>query len=125
MQDRIEDELALLKKYYLGLQVSEDKSWVLIPEYDICKGLAWNKQSCGVCFQIPVGYPGAAPYGIYVPSDLQFDGGPPESFQQNAQNKPPFSGDWGFLSWTQDEWFPDSNIIKGSNLLNFVKSFSD
>ncbi len=125
-KDRINEEIKLLRKYYPNLKWVEDKSWVLIPDYKLPEGLVWNKLSMNICFQIPSGYPATPPYGIYVPSDLLFNNQVPLNFQQPAKNSPPFEGIWGILSWApvNGEWKLENDILKGSNLLNLVSSFS-
>lgn len=127
MEERIEEEFQLIRKYYPTLTVSNCKKWGLIENFKLPSEMSWNKESIPVCFTIPSGYPGSVPYGIYVPSDLQCDHKEPMSFKKVADNKPPFEGDWGMLSWTPDagEWKPTSDILLGSNLLNFINTFHD
>jgi len=127
MDDRINEELNLIRKYFPDAAISECRQWILIPEYKIKNGTAWNKEVIQVCVNIPLGHPGAIPYGIYVPSDLKYCGNVPGSFQQNAQNKPPFEGNWGMLSWSPvlGEWKPKADVYKGSNLYNFISTFKD
>ena len=124
MNPRIQLELELLEKYY---QIDFDSNWVKVNEYRLPVDMNWNMSVMEVCIQIPVNYPGVAPYGIYVPSQLQYGNDSPAiNFQKIANNKPPFSGSWGMISWAVDgTWMPRDEITKGSNLLNFVNSFSD
>jgi hypothetical protein len=127
MDERIDAEFELIRKYYPTLVISNCKRWGLIEKFVLPPGIHWNKEHIPICFNIPNGYPGSAPYGIYVPTDLQCDDKEPLSFRKVADNKPPFEGIWGMFSWSPDagEWKPVADILKGSNLLNFIKTFDD
>lgn len=127
MDERIDAEFELIRKYYPTLVVSNCKRWGLIDKFVLPSGIPWNKEHIPICCNIPNGYPGTAPYGIYIPADLQCDNKEPQSFTKIANNKPPFEGVWGMLSWTPDTevWKPTADILKGSNLLNFIKTFND
>lgn len=122
MQERIQEELALLRKSYPDLEYVSSGQWVRIPRYPLAVG--WNQEHTEVVFQIPAGYPGVHPYGIYVPSGLCFKGAQPKNYTEPAQTKPPFPGSWGIFSWQLDNWSPSSKITAGSNLWNWVRSFS-
>jgi hypothetical protein len=126
MSERIKEELELLRRSYSNVEYIEAGQWVRIRDYPIPAGLSWNRQTTDVCFQIPPGYPGAPPYGFYVPSGIKFDNNTPESYTEPAQNKPPFEGTWGIFSWSYDShWLPKAELRAGSNLLNFVRTFKD
>jgi hypothetical protein len=66
--------------------------WVKIKDYPIPPSLPWNRQTTDVCFQIPSGYPGTPPYGFYVAAGILYNGNPPDSYREPAQNSPPFQG---------------------------------
>jgi hypothetical protein len=126
MNERIEEELKLLRQYYSDVEYTEQGQWVKIKNYSIPSGLPWNRQTTDLCFQIPAGYPGTPPYGFYVSAGILFDGKPPDNYQEPAQNSPPFQGTWGFFSWQNDSsWLPKADPRAGSNLLNFVRTFRD
>ena len=126
MTERIEQEVILLRKYFPDLLIDEGARWILIPNYGLPTGMCWNKNSMDICIEIRPGYPGTHPYGIYVPSDLRYDGKELLSWQRLANNKPSFPGEWAMISWSPEgQWIPGSEIVKGSNLLNFVLSFTD
>ncbi len=122
MRKRIEDELNLLRKSYSGIEYEPDGHWVKIPNYVLPAG--WTPKQIEVVFQIPQGYPGAHPYGIYVPSGLSYKGVRPNNYTQPANNHPSFEGVWGVLSWQQENWNPAPEITPGSNLLSWVRGFS-
>jgi hypothetical protein len=90
-------------------------------------GPGWSSETIDVAFLIQEGHPAAAPYGIYVPAGLRFNGQKPENFTEPAENQPPFGGRWGIFSWQPDEnaWKPHADITKGANLLNWVLGFGD
>lgn len=123
MEERIKKELELLRKRYPDLEYTEEGKWVRIPAYPLPEG--WNRSSTDVAFQIPVGYPGTPPYGIYTPAGILFRGHSPHDYREPAPNKPPFSGSWGIFSWRPDEgqWRATADPATGSNLLNWVIGF--
>jgi hypothetical protein len=124
MPDRIEQELALLRKYYTGLEYVAAGQWIRIPDYRLPEG--WNRATTDVAFPIPVGYPGSPPYGIYVPAGVQYQEAKPKDYTEPASNAPPFAGSWGILSWTPSDgaWRPTANLESGPNLLNYVQGFA-
>lgn len=124
MPPRLAKELELLRRHYPGLEFVESGYWFLIPGYPLPKD--WNRGSTHTAFQAPPGYPGSAPYGFYVPSDLRVKEAKP-AWQEPAQNRPPFAGEWAFFSWAVDgQWpAPTTDFIGGANLLSFTLSFAD
>ena len=126
MNERIEEELKLLRHSYSEVEYVDAGQWVKIKDYPIPPGLPWNRQTTDVCFQIPSGYPGTPPYGFYVAAGILYNGNPPDSYREPAQNSPPFQGVWGFFSWSIDSnWLPKADPRAGFNLLNFVRTFKD
>jgi hypothetical protein len=97
MQERIRQELELLRHRFDDLEYVEVGHWVKVPGYRLVSG--WNRPETGVAFQIPVGYPGTPPYGIYVPSAILFNTAKPNNYVEPAPTRPPFSGTWGIFSW--------------------------
>jgi hypothetical protein len=124
MNERVEEELKLLRHSYSEVEYVEAGQWVKIKNYPIPPGLPWNRQTTDVCFQIPPAYPGTPPYGFYVMVGILCDGKRPDSYQEPAQNSPPFQGVWGFFSWSIDSnCLPKADPSTGCNLLNFVRTF--
>jgi len=126
VKERIEQEIALLKKYFPYLEYREDGDWFLVPSYPLPSG--WSKATTDVAFQLPAaGYPGAPPYGIYTPSGLTFDGSKPDNYTDPAPAQPPFGGSWGIFSWEpqQGQWRATADLLTGSNLLNWVQGFAE
>jgi hypothetical protein len=101
MQERIAQELALLRKHYPKLEYKEQDMWLRIPGYPLPEG--WSRTSTDVACQIPNGYPGTAPYGIYVPVGLTFKRMRPDNYTEPAPTQPPFEGSWGILSWSPQD----------------------
>jgi len=123
MPSRIDQELALLRKYYSSVEYQQNGQWVRIASYLLPP--EWNKEITDVAFQIPIGYPGTPPYGIYVPVGLLHKDLVPKDYKV-AENQLPFEGPWGIFSWTHDGlWKPTGDLITGANLLNWVRGFSD
>lgn len=124
MQERIKEELALIRWRYPDAEYQEEGQWVRIPSYLLPDG--WSRSSTEVALQIPSGYPGTPPYGIYVPEGLLFKGAAPKTYTEPAGNRPPFPGVWGVFSWAPENgWRATADLRKGSNLLNWVTGFAD
>lgn len=128
MQDRIRQELELLRVSFSSLEYAEAGRWVRLPAYVIPGNpVGWNRTETQAVFQIPVEYPGAPPYGIYVPMGIRFNGNLPGNYAEPAPNQPPFAGQWGIFSWTtlDGKWFPAASPTAGHNLSNWVRGFAD
>jgi len=125
MEERIKEEMRLIRQWFPDAEYHEEGHWVRIPSYSLPR--EWSQSSTEVAFQIPVGYPGTPPYGIYVPTGLQFQSSRPDNYMEPAGSQPPFSGTWGVFSWSPEggQWRPTADIRKGSNLLNWVLGFAD
>ena len=125
MEQRIGQELELLRRRFSNLEYREDGRWVRIPGYPLPE--KWNRSATDVAFQIPVGYPGTPPYGIYVPSGLLFQGARPDNYTEPASPQPPFGGTWGIFSWAPEDgqWNPTADPVAGRNLLNWITGFAD
>jgi len=125
MQERSEQELALLRQLYPNLQYVPAGQWIWIPSYALPAG--WNRNATDIAFQIPTGYPGTPPYGIYVPAGILFNGARPNNYTEPANTQPSFGGTWGIFSWqpADGQWRPGATVTSGSNLLNWVRGFAD
>lgn len=125
MEERIRKELELLRARHPDLEYVEEGRWIRIPAYLLSGG--WNRASTDVVFQIPTGYPGTPPYGMYTPAGLLFNGSRPDSYKESSPNPPPFSGQWGFFSWApaNGQWRATADLVTGSNLFNWVMGFAD
>lgn len=125
MNERMEQELKLLRKDFPDLEFKEDSMWIRIPSYNLPPDI-WNRDTATVCFQIPPGYPGNPPYGFFVMGGLRLKEADekPTNYEEPAQT--PFDGSWGKFSWAHNNsWRATSDLSSGSNLLNFVRSFQD
>jgi Prokaryotic E2 family E len=121
MSSRIESELALLKSAYPNLEHRPDGHWVRIPVYRLPGGI-WVHAEVEVCFQIPAGVPGEAPYGFHVrPHLLLVNGETPSNYTHPVSTA--YGDDWGKFSWALDPWAPEAEITRGSTMLNFARSF--
>ncbi|MBW7932344.1 MAG: hypothetical protein H3C62_01775 [Gemmatimonadaceae bacterium] len=125
MQDRIDAEVAMLRARFPNLEYQREGQWMLIPRYGVPTG--WSASETDAAFQIPVGYPGTPPYGIYVPVGLTFDGQRANNYSEPAPVQPPFGGCWGIFSWAPADgaWRPTANPTAGSNLLNWALGFAE
>lgn len=121
--ERILAEIELLKTIYPGLEVKDN--WVRIPDVKLPAG--WNRSQTDVAFQIGDPFPGAPPYGLYVPAGLRFDSKIPDKYTEPASSIPPFAGSWAMFSWAVHEdsdWRATADVRHGSNLLMWVRGFS-
>ena len=98
MQERIDKELALLRRSYPDLEYRAEGRWIRVPAYPLPPG--WSFQTTDVAFDIPPEFPGGPPYGIYLPAGLTVNGQRPDNYAEPASKQPPFEGTWGVLSWT-------------------------
>jgi len=123
MEERIKQELELLKLHYASVEYESSARWVLIEPLLVPEG--WSEPLVQCAFKVPVGYPGTPPYGFYVPSSLRPDSGTPGNYQAQPSDRPPFPGTWSFFSWGQESggWLATDSVRSGSNLLNFSQSF--
>ena len=123
---RIGEEFELLQEIFPDLIHEPNGDWFLIQNDLRAVAAGWAPQPFPVAFHAQPKHPGQAPYGIYVRSDVKVRGAAPQRFKANADQKPPFPGEWGVLSWTIDgQWVPKEPAREGANLLNFVLSFEE
>jgi hypothetical protein len=124
MRDRIQKEYGLLKKYYPEVTALEvgDSCWFRLPKFPIV-GPSWNNAEADVCFEAKVSYPGTPPYSFYVEGGLRSNNARPNDSEEPAAT--PFPGTWGRFSWQHEAWNTTEDLVSGSNLLNFVRSFPD
>lgn len=124
MEARIVAELDLLRKDHPDLEYRPEGRWIRIPNYRLPDG--WNRRETDVALTVVVGYPGTAPYGIYVPSGLLYNGQEPKNCVP-APAPLPFGGSWHVFSWSPEDgqWRPTADVVTGSNLRNLVRSFAD
>ncbi len=118
-RDRVDEELRLVRELHPNVEVAAD-GWIRLPAYQLPTG--WNPAVADLAFQIPAGYPGAQPYGIYVqPAALTFLGIAPTNY--NPMSACPLPGDWGVFSWQPEVWMPAATPTRGTNLVNWILGF--
>jgi Prokaryotic E2 family E len=127
MTKRLAQEMAILKAVFPDAEfVDKDSGWIKIPRYTFQHG-AWKQTEVSVCFQVPAGYPGDAPYAFWVTPLLRIagiDAAPTNNYQEPSPT--PFQGTWGRFSWSHESsWKPGAEPAAGSNFLNFALSFRD
>ncbi len=126
MDERIENELEIIREYYSDIEYESEGHWFLIPEYpEMPDEPKWTPQPMPVAFYPRQGYPAQKPYGMFVPADILVDGDEPDNFKPNPNKQPPFDGEWGQLSWQPKEWNPAANVAEGANLLSFALTFKE
>jgi hypothetical protein len=129
MRLRIEQELVLLRSHFGGVEHLEKdgEDWFRIPAYPFPPGWRIGKEPTAalpIVFKVTAAHPGAEPYAFLTPSDINFNGLPPGNSGPSSGS--PFAGSWHQFSWSPDgTWTPTSEISRGSNLLTWVRSFSE
>ncbi len=122
LRERVDKELQLLRTRFPGLQTTEQKGvWLLISDYVLPEGI-WVQDKHNLCFQVPTGYPGTAPYAFYISPQPKLCGEQQINNITPAVTEPPFPGEWVKFSWSMPEWRA-ADIQSGYNLLNFALSF--
>jgi len=127
MTERLAKEMAILSTVFGDAEFHDkDSGWVRIPRYSVQYG-GWKQAEVSVCFQVPAGYPGDAPYAFWVSPLLRLEGtdaAPRNNYQEPSPT--PFKGTWGRFSWSHDSsWNPGIDPAAGSNILDFVLTFRE
>ena len=119
--ERVEAELALLRKQWPDLLYEPAGQWVLIPAYPLPE--PWSRRTAEVSFQIPCGPAGNPPYGFYTEAPLTFRDQTPTNYSFPATGVP-FAGTWGLFSWAPDGWPWAEELAHGANMSSFAQSFT-
>ena len=121
MNPRLEAELTLLRQRYNKVEylAASSMHWFRVEMLRTPEG--WSPEEIPVVFSVTEGHPGTQPYGFFVPTELNLHGNPPSG--NAAPHPPPFDGAWQFLSWQPDGWFATADVLSGSNLWSWVRTF--
>ncbi len=121
MDARLVAEFQLIQKHYPDAELRED-GWIRLPKFSLPSGV-WNQSTIEVAIQVPPGYPGNPPYGIYVKPSLRLKSSDqkPGAYEEPATT--PFGEGWGKFSWQHDGWHASADLLSGSNLRNFIQTF--
>ena len=119
--DRLEAELRLLRQHYSTVEYKHDNGlhWFRVEE--LVLDPSCMPAAIAAVFYLTEGYPGAKPYGFFVPSSLTCSGKVPKSSSTNYA--PPFPGEWRFISWDPEHWRPTADVQTGDNLWGWVRGF--
>ena len=118
MQERIAQEIALLKERYPDLEYGQNYDWIIIPDFPLPEG--YNRTATKLLFLIPNTYPHTAPDCFYVETGLRLaNGNLPSNY--NEEMSVPIPGPWGYFSWHPEIWQARDEIQKGDNLLSFIR----
>jgi hypothetical protein len=127
MNERLAKELALLRTVFPDTEfLAQDCGWFRILRYTVQHG-GWQQAVVAVCFQVPAGYPGDAPYAFWAsPAPRQAASGAAPSNNYQEPSATPFPGTWGKFSWSHEAgWKPAPDPASGSNFLHFALTFRD
>ena len=121
MNARIRAELELLRQNFseVGYEHHGGMHWFCVGP--LRTPAPWSPETVSVAFAVTEGHPGTPPYGFFVPAALTLNGTPPA--ENGPPAPPPFPGNWRFLSWQAEGWVATADILTGSNLWGWVRSF--
>lgn len=128
MRARIEQELALLQKFYPDIEHRErdGEDWFRLPRYPFPPGWQIGSEPVeaeAIVFKIVAAYPTGEPYAFAARAGITFKGAPPNNASSGVAT--PFEGSWQQFSWAPDGWTPTADPAVGSNLLAWVRSFAE
>lgn len=123
MKDRLDEEIALLRKEYQAVRHGENYDWVVVEDVQLPD--EYNRDGTDVLVFIPSGYPETPPDNFFVPNGLQLsNGGQIDNFSKNHQTHE--GGQWDRFSWHEEAgWSPSKDVEDGSNLLTFMGTVED
>jgi hypothetical protein len=121
MSERIDAELELVRSMYPDVEFRAEDLWARIPAYSFPEG--WGREHGEVAFRFPRDVFGEEPYGFWVrpPLLLPGDGAPSNSSGPVATG---FGEGWQQFSWAPDGWRPAAQVRCGTNMLDWVRSFT-
>lgn len=122
MNERLQEELKLIRSEYPSLEFREEDFWARIVDYPL--PVAWGREASEVAFQVPRDPFGQEPYGFWVNPFLALPGGGPPSNSSPEAVATGFGAGWQQFSWSPEGWQPGPTASAGSNLLDFVRSFA-
>jgi len=119
---RIAEELTLLRIHYTAVDHVEANNlhWFRVTSVRMPENCSRN--CVDVVLAVTQGYPGAEPYGFFIPRALTVNGVAPT--EHGPPHPPPYPGDWRFLSWSPIGWHPTADVQTGSNLWAWVRTFA-
>jgi len=123
MNARVEAELGLLRQHYRQVDYLAANAMHWFQVHGIRVPENWSPPEFAAVFPVTEGHPGVEPYGFFVPAELTFNGKPPA--ETGPPHQPPFEGSWRFLSWKPVGWRPAADVLTGSNLWGWVRTFVD
>jgi hypothetical protein len=120
MNERLEQELSLVRSCYPTLEFREDDLWARVPEYELPPG--WGRDQVEIAFQVPRDFFAQQPYGFWVRPPLSVSGGAPPA-NTSGPVATGFGEGWQQFSWAPESWQPGPEPHQGDNLLQWVRSF--
>ncbi|HOX05897.1 MAG TPA: E2/UBC family protein [Planctomycetota bacterium] len=118
MDERLRNELEMLKQSYPGVQYDERQRRVTIAGFPMPPG--WNRATTTLVFSLPVTYPETSPDNFYVETGLRLASGEkPDNYTEDGGS--PIPG-YGVFSWhPKGAWRCATPIEAGDNLVTFVR----
>ena len=112
----------MIRAWYPDLEFLEAQMAGRIPAYPIPPG--WDRKTAELVFQVPPNYPGQEPYGIWIRPALVLPGGAAPT-HSSGPVATAFGNDWQQFSFAPEGWTPGATPQAGSNMLGFIRSFTD
>jgi hypothetical protein len=122
MNERLTEELELIRSRYPSLEFSEADYWARVHDYPVPTN--WGREKSEIAFQVPRDVFGQEPYGFWVRPFLALPNGGQPSNTSPESVATGFGEGWQQFSWSPDGWHPGPTAHAGSNLLDFVRSFA-
>src|SRR5262249_7273459 len=101
--------------------------WFLVPRYTLPAGWRIGEvaaERVPIAFFVAPAYPTSAPYGFLAPIGMNCNGNSPTN-TSNPPKAPPFDGTWLHYSWSAESWAATDELLRGSNLLHWCRSFAE
>lgn len=123
MRNRLDQEVALLRKQYPGVRHNQNFDWVVVEDVTLSAG--YNRDTTDILLIIPAGYPETPPDNFWVPPGLRLENdGQPDAFNPNHRTHE--GEEWDRFSWHEDDgWAPSKDVKDGSNLLTFMRTVEE
>lgn len=118
MKERLDQEIALLRKEYPAVRHSENYDWVVVKDVPLPDG--YNRDATEILTFLPAGYPETPPDNFFVPAGLRLTNGDQiDAFNRNHRTHE--GEQWARFSWHEDSgWSPTEDVKDASNLLTFM-----
>lgn len=122
MNERLAEELELIREEFPALEFRKEDLWGRVPGYPVPP--EWGSTEVAIAFRAPGDLFGEEPYGFWVSPPLVLPGGGQPSNTSGPVDTA-FGPGWQQFSWSFDGcWKPGPTAAVSSNLRDFIRSFA-